>query len=218
LYSTRLVTLPSDPDFSTITDGSKGTSKEVSSKVGKFWSKLGLTRTRHVPKTLQVRRWHFSTKQGPNGFTLSSLVWDAKSLVEDQVKALEILGGRKVTDSVNFIRYQSDETLSILHPLKPGKGITSRRIAVFPDMEGKTRIIAELDYFSQASLRPLHLLLFRILKSIRQDYTFNQDGAKDSINKWNKFYSCDLTAATDRFPISLISKVLLFLPAEYVQA
>lgn len=54
-------------------------------------------------------------------------------------------------------------------------------------------------------LRPIHLMLFRILKSIPQDATFDQDrGVQMGIQLLRRCgiaYSYDLSAATDRLPI-----------------
>lgn len=89
------------------------------------------------------------------------------------------------------------------------------------DMEGKTRVIAILDYFSQNALRPLHLFLFAILRQIPQDVTFSQGSFVDKVQGWGsvRLLSLDLTAATDRFPIHVIARVLEgFFPKEYVAA
>jgi len=66
-------------------------------------------------------------------------------------------------------------------------------------------VVAILDYMSQTVLRPAHNFMFRILRSVPQDYTFNQDGFRDRIT-WGEgiiYYSVDLSRATDRFPFSL---------------
>jgi len=94
-----------------------------------------------------------------------------------------------------------------------------RKLTAFSDKEGKTRVIAILDYFSQSVLKPLHLYLFNFLRKINQDCTFDQNSFKTKIEGWDIFYSIDLKAATDRFPISLISQVLKGrLPDSYVKA
>lgn len=90
-------------------------------------------------------------------------------------------------------------------PTEPGK---LRKLSWFNEFEGKVRVIAILDYFSQACLKPLHSLLFRYLKKIPQDKTFDQGGFLVTLSRASVFYSVDLTQATDRFPISLIKKVL----------
>lgn len=96
-----------------------------------------------------------------------------------------------------------------------------RRIQAIPDAEGKSRVVAILDYLSQTALYPLHLYIFKILKKIPQDCTFDQGSFLDKIRGWEHgvWYSVDLSKATDRFPISLITLVLggRFSP-EYVAA
>lgn len=90
-------------------------------------------------------------------------------------------------------------------------GVTPiRRLAGIPDKWGKTRTVAILDYFSQTTLRPVHDFIFRVLKTIPQDYTFNQGGFKDRI-RWEEgivYHSVDLSKATDRFPFVLTLAVL----------
>jgi len=85
-----------------------------------------------------------------------------------------------------------------------------RKVTGIPDKEGKTRVIAILDYFSQTSLKPFHEFLFGLLRKIPQDCTFDQGCFVDGFRKWSNpfYYSVDLTAATDRFPIDLIVQVL----------
>lgn len=100
-------------------------------------------------------------------------------------------------------------------PLRGGK---SRKVIAFPDMEGKQRVVAILDYFSQTCLKPLHHYLFRVLKKIPQDRTFSQHGFLGTFDQLDEeIFSVDLKDATDRFPIEFISKVLKGnLPDEYV--
>lgn len=50
-----------------------------------------------------------------------------------------------------------------------------RKISYFADREGKTRVIAIGDYFSQTALKGLHNYLYRALKKIPQDCTFDQE-------------------------------------------
>jgi len=92
-----------------------------------------------------------------------------------------------------------------------------RKLARVDDKEMKTRVIAILDYFSQTSLKPLHEYLFRVLKKIPQDRTFTQGNFESSLINAKWFYSVDLTAATDRFPIEFIKMVLKGqFPEDYV--
>jgi hypothetical protein len=85
-----------------------------------------------------------------------------------------------------------------------------RKVTAISDKEGKSREIAVFDYFSQTALRPLHSFLYRVLRRIHADMTFDQGAFVKRVAGWPSptFYSVDLTAATDRFPISVISQVL----------
>lgn len=60
---------------------------------------------------------------------------------------------------------------------------------------------------------PLHKTLNRILRSIPQDMTFDQDAFSKLVidTKGNRFHSIDLSAATDRFPIDFQVKVIGYL-------
>nr|AHX84132.1 RNA-dependent RNA polymerase [Sclerotinia sclerotiorum mitovirus 5] len=83
------------------------------------------------------------------------------------------------------------------------------KISVIEDPELKMRPIAMVDYYSQLVLRPIHDGILQKLKNLPQDRTFTQD----PFNKWgktmgHKFWSLDLTSATDRFPISLQERVI----------
>jgi hypothetical protein len=84
----------------------------------------------------------------------------------------------------------------------------------FADKEGKTRVIAILDYWSQTCLRPLHDSINRILKRIPMDCTFDQNAFTKSTPadlQGHSFHSIDLTAATDRMPIALQKRVVRYL-------
>jgi len=74
---------------------------------------------------------------------------------------------------------------------------------------GKVRVFAMVDWWTQMLLRPVHKALFKILKGIRQDATFDQErGVKWGmriIGKTAFAASYDLSAATDRLPVLLQS-------------
>lgn len=126
---------------------------------------------------------------------------------------IKSFGGLKLRQKMNLL----EENIVLLgtdFPIDKGK---VRRLAYFPDKEMKTRVIGILDYFSQSALKPLHHFLYSLLKKIRQDCTFDQASFKEKLVGAKEFYSIDLTAATDRFPIKVICSVLEgILPSEYV--
>jgi len=74
---------------------------------------------------------------------------------------------------------------------------------------GKVRLFAIVDAWTQWALYPLHAIIFEILRRIPQDGTFDQTApinllsSKVSKGEVKSLYSLDLTAATDRLPVSL---------------
>jgi len=81
------------------------------------------------------------------------------------------------------------------------------RLSVKVEAAGKHRIFAMVDFWTQASLRPLHDLLCRILKTIPQDGTFDQvkplRALLDRLPMTQRLYSYDLKSATDRLAVSI---------------
>lgn len=84
----------------------------------------------------------------------------------------------------------------------PVKGYV-RKLSIVNDPEAKARIIAIFDYWSQSFLRQIHEIHFNFLKRIPQDRTFTQDPILPKPPNGHKYYSFDLSAATDRFPMAL---------------
>jgi len=80
---------------------------------------------------------------------------------------------------------------------------------------GKLRIFAICDYWTQSLFAPLHNELFRFLKELPNDGTFDQDKsflrAMEKAKIYNCGYSVDLSSATDRLPIDLQVGILDFL-------
>jgi hypothetical protein len=170
-----------------------------------------------IPRTVRWRRFHFSTKSGPNGHALNTCFEDLFILPKTLIDSIKVLGGERLVPILDGM-LANRTLLAGFFSVVASKGIF-RKITYFADKEGKTRVIAIGDYFSQTVLKGLHLFLFKVLKRIPQDCTFDQGSFKDKIKGWEVFYSIDLTAATDRFPISLISCVLGgYLPERYVKA
>lgn len=84
------------------------------------------------------------------------------------------------------------------------------RLHAIEEAAGKVRIVAICDYFTQILCKGVHEYLFKILRLIPQDGTFDQQKAVDSFAKlgYKEIYSYDLTAATDMIPSQLYVEVL----------
>lgn len=83
-----------------------------------------------------------------------------------------------------------------------------RKLVFLPDKEGKTRTIAIFDYWSQAALKPLHSEVNAILRTIKADCTFDQNGFKEAVLSNKKFFCYDLKNATDRLPVLLQADIV----------
>jgi hypothetical protein len=86
------------------------------------------------------------------------------------------------------------------------------RLATVYDQAGKARIVGITNSWIQTSLYSLHLHLANKLRGIEMDGTFDQDKPFSLLLKRlgmrYKLFGFDLTAATDRLPISLQRDVL----------
>jgi hypothetical protein len=85
------------------------------------------------------------------------------------------------------------------------------KVAIIRDPELKLRVIAMVDYLSQFTLRRVHDHLLHNLKKLSQDRTFTQDPFNNWSINGDYFYSLDLSAATDRFPVILQKKLLSYI-------
>jgi len=85
---------------------------------------------------------------------------------------------------------------------------------------GKIRVFAMVDIWTQSVLKPLHDAISEILRSLPNDGTFDQGAAVKRCFQKTKdagfSYGYDLSAATDRLPISLQASVLSSLFGEQV--
>lgn len=186
-------------------------------------------RERDFPNPVIFTKYKLLTKNGPNGgpsFATSML--DYFALSKDLRQDIENLGGTLIKKELTLLdRLYKDSDLTVPKVIdylgtlgcKPLKSVIktgnlyTRRLCKFPDKEGKQRVIAISDYFSQAVLNNLHEYLFDFLRSLDKDFTFNQDRFMNLIpfigdNPNVNWYSIDLTAATDRFPRWFINELL----------
>ena len=143
---------------------------------------------------------------------------DLVSLPEKLRDSLRTLGGERLSGFISMALGLIGDIQECI-PQSAKRSGAFRRLTYFADKEGKTRVIAIGDYFSQAALKGLHTYLYRVLRKIPQDMTFDQGAFAERIKGWPILYSVDLTAATDRLPITLSSLLLqAHLPASFVRA
>jgi len=95
-----------------------------------------------------------------------------------------------------------------LNPL----GLPVGQLAFKEEAAGKLRVFAIVDIYTQSLLKPLHDALYLLLSKLPNDGTFDQDAAfKRCMEKAHiakVAFGYDLSAATDRLPISLQIDIL----------
>jgi hypothetical protein len=85
------------------------------------------------------------------------------------------------------------------------------RLAKLYEAAGKVRIVAITDWWTQCLLHPLHSCVFKELRSLFTDCTFDQTGGLNRVReiaRGRPAFSYDLSSATDRIPIALQEQIL----------
>lgn len=108
------------------------------------------------------------------------------------------------------IHNQLREEIHVVKNWKPLQEFKLGKLATKVEAAGKIRVFAILDVWSQSVLEPMHTHIFEILKRIPNDGCFDQLLPLDRLMKkgHKDIYSFDLSAATDRFPITLQAQLL----------
>jgi len=97
-------------------------------------------------------------------------------------------------------------TCGVMAPVRMG------RLSVVYDQAGKARVVAITNWWIQLCLKPLHDSIFRSLRPLETDGTFDQAAPLDALyanrDPKSKFSCFDLSSATDRLPITLQVDIL----------
>jgi hypothetical protein len=216
LQISYLITLPLTPDTQSITSESHidlNLIEEIS-----LWFSQNVKDV--IPLTDEFSDWaspHRSTSAGPLGPAMWTAPNELDLLQEPLISQLKVLGGpyfaEWFTRCIN-IKSSLQNVMTIVEtrmkysPTKLRKTHSLRRLCAISAPEGKTRVIAIMDYWSQTVLKNLHDWSFDILRRIPQDMTFNQGYVLNVIANKPCYYSYDLSSATDRFPIILQERIL----------
>ncbi|UWK02080.1 RNA-dependent RNA polymerase [Fusarium proliferatum mitovirus 2] len=146
--------------------------------------------------------FYLSNKAGPQGKASltahrSWLSFDEKFIQNLTRLAVSSFAKVWLQSSQKFWFNNKESLLTSPYRQTPGK------LSVVKDPEGKFRIIAIVDYYTQILLRKLHSAQFNVIKNLKCDRTFTQDPYHNWDSSENQFWSLDLSSATDRFPRSL---------------
>ena len=113
----------------------------------------------------------------------------------------------KLLDTAGYVQQaRSVDRSQVANAHGYGKNICGR-LALLEEAAGKIRVVALADPWTQWALHPLHEWLFKILKEIPQDGTFDQlrpvERLLKRVDGQTPLYSYDLSSATDRIPIKI---------------
>jgi len=206
MYS-RMIDEWKEPDTSTITDEPTYT-QEIRSE---FRQCLPIILSKLFPNSIERPIWenpHFTTKSSPQGIAMMTLKDEMQDL-KDKPEILRAIF--KVADGTlekyfNYLLDHPDKFNHIGKPKASRKG-RLRSIGIVKDTEGKSRVIAMADYWTQTALKPLHEKLLNSLRDIKSDVTFGQNIGPFGRSS-QTYYSFDLTAATDRLPRFIYEDIL----------
>lgn len=169
-------------------------------------------------------------KSCPSGISIVASLGETLLLTGDLLMSLLILLGEEGSDFYWRARaYVLDKTrywplsdltwvmVTLRSKLPSEKDfVQPGKLAAILETEGKVRVVAMFDYWTQWALKPIHDDLLHILKRIPMDRTFSQDPFHDWKNDENRFWSLDLSSATDRFPLFVQTKVIKALYGENI--
>jgi hypothetical protein len=154
---------------------------------------------------------------GPNskiaafGYLLDAFAFSEQpELLESFRIVSKYLGKDIYRGLVSDIKKLESFDLKVFDSIKKKKPLTLGALALKNEAAGKVRVFAIVDAWTQSLLKPLHNLLFEILKNIPQDGTFDQYAPLRLLvsKKLPYLGSFDLSAATDRLPIDLQVDIL----------
>lgn len=166
----------------------------------KVMFKLGVGR--HTGTQVCWSKFHFTTKSGPNGPALLSSTREFGYAINTFGPELKTLGGSSFAQLCDELQGK----------LVTDESVILGKLAYFSDKEGKTRLVAMCDYWTQTVLKPIHDHLMSVLSKLPTDYTFNHSEAISYLlNLLGPYYSLDLSNATDRMPFFLQKKIMSYI-------
>nr|UTQ48826.1 RNA-dependent RNA polymerase [Monilinia fructicola mitovirus 9] len=187
-----------------------------------------------------VNRLMDITKAGPNGrVSMKNVIIDAFALYQhpqvytsllELAKTMSPYLGKLLSNQVTILRaiidYNDAKWEGIKHMMPESyrfiKSIVQSgdysqvkigKLSTKEEAAGKVRVFAMVDLWTQSILNPLHKRIFDILRALPTDGTFNQLLPLDHLSKLptKDRFSFDLSAATDRLPITLQKDILTIL-------
>jgi hypothetical protein len=216
----RVISIPGVLKLSTITDKFSGNEKAIAGIMEKISAVVGHLSIKkfydECTKNVDYEQLLWSETASPTQkVSWSGYLIDAHLLYEggflDSWKVIAMTFQHNVAlalmDSVLQLQFDPGKKwLSLSNKFSKGKYILGQ-LATKKEAAGKVRVFAMVDIWTQSVLKPLHVILFKLLKSLPNDGTHDQHAAvlrasaKAEVAK--KSYGYDLSAATDRLPMNI---------------
>jgi hypothetical protein len=195
-----------------------------------FWHYLFRMGANLKPKFL-IRDLFFTSKAGPNhpnsvlGSGIDAYAWtlQPRNLIREWLDATGqsdlSLEFRKISKMIPLLAftgicagkpvYRPNGTIRKWVEVDL-KDLVLGRLHALYEPAGKVRVVAIVDYWTQAVLKPVHEWMFSILKLIPTDATFDQEGRVEEFASrgYKDIYSLDLKQATDTIPMELYIQLL----------
>ncbi|BAJ23143.2 RNA-directed RNA polymerase [Rhizophagus sp. RF1 mitovirus] len=217
----RIIVVPAVPNYSTIEDGpviepvGYPTNEELVNALSSLHIDPAAFKAFYNQQVHDFDYEVLSTR-GPNGDATWTAHLDARAWALDtelfrrfSAWLEESRLTRILRDLFGCIRSAAAEAIPNLSPIL-GK------LSVIEEWGGKARIVAQMDYWTQMALTPLHNTINHFLRALKEDGTFNQHAIAERVRQWTadpsmEVFSFDLTAATDRVPITFQESILSYL-------
>jgi hypothetical protein len=211
----RVMSYKGSLKLSTITSPFTGVSTTVSGlEVRRVWDRLFESRRGYTPPG---PKFLLNLKTaGPNyrvsilGATLDAYEHMRQGWSRKPIQVLSDYFGSRISTLL-------DDEISLIKDLVPTKVTKLGKLSTKTEPAGKIRVFAITDVWTQTILLPVHEHVFKILKGIVQDGTFDQDAplsllrARVKEKEDKSVFSYDLSAATDRFPVDFQVQLLSML-------
>lgn len=135
--------------------------------------------------------------------------WDDLTVItKEDVDSFKEICGEKMVTILSYLRFLSQNATAMpvlqkILKLSKVKDPKKAKLVWIQDKELKIRSVGLGNYWYQNALKGIHDSIIDFLKRIPEDMTFHQGDALRVLRKpeGHSYWSLDLTAATDRFPL-----------------
>lgn len=208
----RLFTQPVSDDISNITTPGPEVSEDILQEIEEY--ALGFYRSRGIKPFEPIESpfpAYATTKAGANGPSAMGLtsLKDILALKRDDLLTKVIdLSSKTYKDNKLFLDI-IERSLAIAKSLPELnlESLKTGRLHLLAEGGGKTRVICIPDIWTQSALKPIHEYFMKsVLGRMPCDGSFGHEVLGNKVKKFTKrrgLFCFDLTAATDRFPLSI---------------